>query len=69
MGRAEAEKRAKALDYLNLLLKDHPDLTKLQAIERTAIRFDLGPLEEDWLLQQLAESTKSESRNSKPNAP
>ncbi len=53
MGKAEAEKRAKALDYLNHLLKEHSNLTKLQAIEKTAVRFDLSPLEEEWLLQQL----------------
>ena len=55
MGKAEAEKRARALDYLNLLLKGNPNLTKLQAIEQTAVRFDLSPLEEDWLLQQLTQ--------------
>ena len=53
MNKAEAEKRANALNYLNLLLKEHPGLSRLQAIEKTAQRFDLSPLEEEWLLQQL----------------
>jgi hypothetical protein len=65
MSKAEAEKRAKALDHLNLLLKDHPGMDKVKAIEQTALKFDLSPLEEDWLLRQLVDNTKSESRNSK----
>lgn len=55
MSKAEAEKRAKALDYLNLLLKENPRMTKLDAIEKTAVRFNLSPLEEEWLLQQLTQ--------------
>jgi hypothetical protein len=58
MSKAEAEKRAKALDWLNLLRKEHPGLSKLEAIEKTALQFNLSPLEEEWLLQQLTESTK-----------
>ena len=53
MNRAEAEKRAKALDWLNRLRKEHPHLSRLEAVEKTAVRFDLSPLEEEWLLQQL----------------
>jgi hypothetical protein len=65
MSKEKAEKRAKALDWLNILRKEHPAMSKLEAVERTAVRFDLSPLEEEWLLQQLMESTKSESRNPK----
>lgn len=53
MNKAEAEKRAKALDWLNILRKEHPAMSKLAAVEKTAVRFDLSPLEEEWLLQQL----------------
>lgn len=53
MSRAAAEKRAKALDWLNILRKEHPAMSKLEAVEKTALRFDLGPLEEEWLFQQL----------------
>ena len=60
MKKAEAEKRAKALDWLNILLKEHPGITKLDAIEKTALRFDLNPLEEEWLLQQLTLPPPSE---------
>ena len=65
MSKAEAEKRAKALEHLNLLLKENPDMSRLKAIEQTALRFDLSPLEEDWLLRQLAETPNSETRNPK----
>ncbi len=56
MSKAEAEKRAKALDWLNILLKEEPTMSKVEAVEQTALRFDLSPLEEDWLLRHLADS-------------
>ena len=65
MSKEKAEKRAKALDWLNILRKEHPAMSKLEAVEKTAIRFDFSPLEEEWLLQQLVGSTKSEPRNPK----
>ena len=55
MSKDKAEKRAKALDWLNTLRKEHPAMSKLEAVERTAVRFDLSPLEEEWLLQQLTD--------------
>ena len=60
MKRAEAEKRAKALDWLNILRKEHPGMSRLEAVERTAVRFDLSPLEEEWLLQQLTTQPSTE---------
>ena len=63
MSKEQAEKRAKALDWLNILRREHPAMSKLEAIEKTAVRFNLSPLEEEWLLM---ESAKSESRNPKP---
>jgi hypothetical protein len=53
MSRERAEKRASALEWMNTLLKQEPGITKLDAIEKTAIQFNLSPLEEEWLLQQL----------------
>jgi hypothetical protein len=53
MSKAEADKRAQALEWLSNLLKETPGVTRLDAIEQTALRFDLNPLEEEWLLQQL----------------
>ena len=55
MSKAAAEKRAKALDWLNLLRKEQPGLSKFEAVEKTALKFDLSPLEEDWLLRQLTD--------------
>jgi hypothetical protein len=53
MNKAEAEKRLHALAWLSALRKERPSITKLDAIEQTAVHFDLSPLEEEWLLQQL----------------
>jgi hypothetical protein len=60
MNRAEAEKRTNALNWLNILLKERPGITKLDAVEQTALHFDLSPLEEEWLLQQLTLPPPSE---------
>jgi len=60
MNKAEAEKRAKALDWLNRLRKEHPHLSRLEAVEKTAVQFDLSPLEEEWLLQQLTSQPPAE---------
>ena len=60
MNKAEAEKRAKALDWLNLLRREHPRMSRLEAVEKTAVRFDLSPLEEEWLLQQLTPPSPAE---------
>jgi hypothetical protein len=53
MSKAEAEKRVHALQFLSNLLQETPGITRLDAIEQTALHFDLTPLEEEWLLQQL----------------
>ena len=63
MSRERAEKRARALNWLNTLRKEHPHMTRLEAIEKTAQQFNLSPLEEEWL---LSETTKPEPRNPKP---
>ena len=57
MSQEDAEKRAKALDWVNLLLKEHPQMSKAKAVEETAVKFDLSPLEEEWLLRQLTDNT------------
>jgi hypothetical protein len=66
VSKEQAEKRAKALDWLNTLRREHPTMSKLEAVEKTAVRFNLSPLEEEWLLM---ESTKSESQNPKAEQP
>jgi len=53
MNKGEAEKKVQALQFLSNLLQETPGITKLDAIEQTAVHFDLTPLEEEWLLQQL----------------
>jgi len=56
MSKERAEKQAKALDWLNILRKENPAMSKLEAVEKTAVQFNLSPLEEEWLLQQLTDS-------------
>ena len=56
MKKEQAEKRAKALDCFNMLRREHPKMTRLEAVEKTALRFNLSPLEEEWLLQQSADT-------------
>ncbi len=56
MSKETAEKQAKALDYANILRREQPGLTRLEVVERVALRFNLSPLEEEWLLQQLTPS-------------
>jgi hypothetical protein len=62
MSRERAEKRGKALDWMNILLKEYPGMTKLDAIEKTALQFNLSPLEEEWLLQQLIDDGLAKQR-------
>ena len=50
---ANAKTLAKALQYANDLLQYEPGLTKLKATEEAAKQFDLGPLDEEWLLNHL----------------
>ena len=51
---------AKALHYALELLRHEPHLTRLQATEKTAQHFDLGPLDEDWLLNHLTAAKPKE---------
>ena len=49
----DATKLARALDWVNKRLQSEPGLEKLKAVDDAAMKFDLGPLETDWLLNQL----------------
>ena len=57
---ADAETLAKALTFALDLLEHGPCMTKLKATEEAAKQFDLGPLDEDWLLNHLTESKPAE---------
>ena len=52
----DAETLAKALRFATDLLHHEPGMTKLMATEKAAQQFDLGPLDEEWLLNHLTES-------------
>ncbi|MEI6085394.1 MAG: hypothetical protein WCS70_14000 [Verrucomicrobiota bacterium] len=53
---ADAQTLAKALHHALDLLKHEPGMTKLRATEEAAKQFDLGPLDEEWLLDHLAKA-------------
>jgi len=55
-----AKRLAQALQYALEILHHEPHLTRLQATEKTAQHFDLGPLDEEWLLNHLTESKPQE---------
>lgn len=57
---ADAETLAKALQYATELLRHEPGLAKLAAAEQAAQQFDLGPLDEEWLLNHLTERNRPE---------
>jgi hypothetical protein len=50
---AHAEILAKALKFALQLLEHEPGMTKHRATEKAAQQFDLGPLDEEWLLNHL----------------
>ena len=57
---AHAETLTKALQHALELLRHEPGMTKVKAAEKAAQQFDLGPLDEDWLLNHLTESKPAE---------
>jgi len=57
---ANAETLTKALRHALELLRHEPGMTKVKAAEKAAQQFDLGPLDEDWLLNHLTESKPAE---------
>jgi len=56
---ANAAILAKALHYALDLLEHEPGMTKLRATEAAAKQFDLGPLDEEWLLEHLRTQQQS----------
>ena len=52
---APHETLARALDWVNKRLRESPPMDKLKAIDEASIRFDLGPVDQEWLIRRLAE--------------
>ena len=50
---ANHETLARALDWVNKRLRESPPADKLKAIDEAAMRFDLGPVDQEWLIRQL----------------
>jgi hypothetical protein len=57
---ADAETLMKALRHALALLRHEPGTTKHRAAEMAAQQFDLGPLDEEWLLNHLTETKPKE---------
>ena len=49
-----------ALDWVNRRLKDQPQLAKHKAVEEAATKFNLGPLDEEWLINQVTRRAPQE---------
>jgi hypothetical protein len=56
---AGAETLLKALHHALALLRHEPGMTKLKAVEKAAQEFDLGPLDEEWLLNHLTDDKRA----------
>jgi hypothetical protein len=51
---ASHETLARALDWVNKRLRESPPVDKLKAIDEASPRFDLGPVDQEWLIRRLA---------------
>jgi hypothetical protein len=63
------ENLARALDWALRRQRENPDTTALEVVEEAATRFDLGPLDEEWLLREVLRETKKSTNNKKANPP
>ena len=52
---ADGETLAKALRHALELIQREPGMTNHRAAEEAAKQFNLGPLDEEWLLNHLTE--------------
>jgi hypothetical protein len=58
---ADGETLHKALRHALTLLKQEPGLALFTAAEEAAKQFDLGPLDEEWLLHHLKQEAPPKS--------
>jgi hypothetical protein len=52
----------RAVEWIAEERRQHPARHKLLVVEEAAMRFNLGPSQEEWLLQMLAKSPPDEER-------
>lgn len=57
---ADPETLAKGLDWVNRELAARPEAGKWKVVDEAAIRFNLGPLDAEWLLNQLTQAKRTE---------
>jgi hypothetical protein len=49
---------ARALEFALRKLREEPKASMLKIVEETATQFNLGPLDEEWLLRELIRDKK-----------
>lgn len=49
-----------AIKWIDAQLADNPDLDRVKLVDEAARRFDLSPLDQDFLFRHLAERKRSE---------
>lgn len=54
--KADAQTLTKALDWVNHRLKATPPTDKVKAVDEASMKFNLGPLDQEWLFNQLRAS-------------
>lgn len=52
------ETLARALEWVLRSLQDNPKADKLKLIEEASQRYDLSPLDSDWLIREVNKATK-----------
>jgi len=50
---ANPETLARALDWVNKRMRESPPVDRFKAIDEASLRFDLSPLDQEWLIRRL----------------
>ena len=50
-----------AVQWLDEQIHDHPDADRMKLVDEASRRFDLSPLDEDFLVRHLAERSRPAS--------
>jgi hypothetical protein len=58
------EQLRRALQWISEQRRSQPERSSLSVIEEAAMRFDLGPNQEQWLIHMLSEKKQSQTPES-----
>ena len=59
---------AQALNWVNLHLKANPQAEKIKVVEAAAMKYGLGPMDEDWLFREVSRRSSSATTDRKPSS-